>query len=127
MKATFMRLRVVFTFCVPLLLGFVLAVTPVKAQTTNVPSTTLYRLNPDSTFLQGCFAPCMCPVMITEPVRGTFFLTPTGFDGVFHTFAVTDVKWSFTSYGGTTNATGSGTYKFGGNGAIQQQLSLYLQ
>jgi hypothetical protein len=69
----------------------------------------------------------MCPVSATEPVRGTFFLTPAGFDGVFYTSAVTDVKWSFTNYAGTTTVTGSGTYKFGGNGAIQQQLSLNLQ
>jgi hypothetical protein len=122
-----LRLRVVSTFCVLLLLGFVLAVNPATAQTTNVPSTTLYRLKPNSGFLLGCFGPCMCPVMITEPVRGTFFLTPTGFDGVFLTFAVTDVKWSFANYAGTTTVTGSGTYKFGGNGFIQQELSLYLQ
>ena len=126
MNAAFLRPRVVSS-CVLLLLGFVLAVNPATAQTTNFPSTTLYRLKPNCGFLQGCFAPCMCPVMISEPVRGTFFLTPTGFDGVFHTFAVTDVKWSFTNYAGTTTVTGSGTYKFGGNGAIQQQLLLYLQ
>jgi prepilin-type N-terminal cleavage/methylation domain-containing protein len=132
MNGTSLRLRVVSTFCVPLLLGFVLAVNPATAQTTNVPCTTLYRLEPNSSFLQGCFGPCMCPDMITKPVRGTFFLTPTGFDGVFYTFAVTDVKWSFTNYFGTnylgtTTVTGSGTYKFGVNGAIQHQLSLYLR
>jgi hypothetical protein len=127
MNVALLRLRVVSAFCVPLFLGFVLAVYPATAQPTNVPGTTLYRLKPNSGFLQGCFAPCMCPVMITEPVSGTFFLTPTGFDGVFHTFAVTDVNWSFTNDAGTTTVTGSGAYKFGGNGALQQQLSLYLQ
>ena len=131
MNLAFLRLRVV-SFCVPLFLGFLLAVNPATAQTTNVPGATLYRLKPDSSFLQGCFGPCMCPVMITEPVRGTFFLTPAGFDGVFYNFAVTDVKWSFTNNAWTTNAgtttvTGSGAYKSGGNGAMQQQLSLFLQ
>jgi hypothetical protein len=127
MNGALLRLRVVSTFWVLLLLGFVLAVKPAAAQTTNVSSTTLYRLKLNSGFLQGCFAPCMCPVSITEPVRGTFFLTPTGFDGVFYTSAVTDVKWSFTNHAGTTTVTGSGTYKFGGHGAIQQQLSLNLR
>jgi hypothetical protein len=127
MNLAFLRLRVVSIFCVPLLLGFVLAVNPATAQTTNIPCATLYRLKSNSGFLQGCFGPCMCPVMISEPVRGTFFLTPSGFDGVFYTFAVTDVKWSFTNNTGTTTVTGSGTYKSGGNGVMQQQLSLYLQ
>jgi hypothetical protein len=122
-------LRVFSTFWVLLLLGFVLAVNPATAQTTNVSGTTLYRLKSHSGFLQGCFGACLCPVSITEPVLGTFFLTPTGFDGVFYTSAVTGVKWSFTNYPGTTTTTvtGSGTYKFGGYGAIQQQLSLNLQ
>ena len=97
------------------------------AQTTNVPSTTLYRLAAHCGFLWGCFGPCLCADAITEPVRGTFFLTPRGFDGLFHTFAVTDVNWSFTNNTGTTRVTGSGTYKVGGNGMSQQELSLYLQ
>src|SRR6266496_1989597 len=88
---------------------------------------TLYRLNQDSTFQQGCFAPCLCPIMVAVPVKGTFVLTPTGFDGLFDTYAVTDVNW-LVSIGGTdTTVTGSGTYKFGGEFALQQQLSLDLQ
>ena len=61
----------------------------------------LYRLNPDSSFQRGCFPPCECPVMGTEPVKGTFLLTPTGYDGLFNTYAVTDVNWKFTNYDGT--------------------------
>ena len=89
----------------------------------------LYRLNSDSGFMWGCFGPCMCPVSIAEPVKGTFFLTPSGFDGVYFTYAVTDVNWSFTNNnnGIATRVTGSGTYKFGGNAPPRQELSLYLQ
>ena len=88
---------------------------------------TLYRLNQDSTFQQGCFAPCLCPIMVAVPVKGTFVLTPTGFDGLFDTYAVTDVNW-LVSIGGTeTTVTGSGTYKIGGEFALQQQLTLDLQ
>ncbi len=88
---------------------------------------TLYRLNQDSTFQQGCFAPCLCPIMVAVPVKGTFVLTPTGFDGLFNTYAVTDVNW-LVSIGGTeTTVTGSGTYKIGGEFALQQQLTLDLQ
>ena len=88
----------------------------------------LYYLNPDSNFQRGCFAPCECPVMITEPVKGTFLLTPIGFDGLFDQYAVSDVNWQATNYDGTTTLiTGSGTYKVGGEVALQQELSLYLQ
>src|SRR5437016_1398359 len=90
-------------------------------------ASTLYRLNKESTFQQGCFPPCLCPIMIAVPVNGTFVLTPTGFDGLFNTYAVTDVNW-LVSIGGTdTIVAGSGTYKFGGEFALQQQLSLDLQ
>jgi hypothetical protein len=65
--------------------------------------------------------------MIIQPVQGTFLLRPTGFDGLFKTFAVTNVHWSFTNNGVATSVTGSGTYKIGGSNAPQQQLSLALQ
>src|SRR5690348_8932535 len=93
-----------------------------NGQTGNSPTT--YRLNQGSTFQQGCFAPCECPIMVATPVKGTFDLKPTGFDGQFDTFAVLDVRWLVPM--GTTNRlyTGQGTYKVGGG---QQELSLYLQ
>ncbi len=87
----------------------------------------LYRLNPDSSFQRGCFPPCMCAVMITEPVKGTFILTPSGSDPLFNTYTVTEVHWSFTNNGTVTVVTGSGNYKIGGEFAVQQELSLYLQ
>jgi len=95
------------------------------AQTAN--GTVLYRLNKESNFERGCFPPCMCPVWIAEPVKGTFLLTPSGFDGAYTNYAVTDLHWSFTNNGTATSVTGSGTYKVGGESAPQQELSLYLQ
>ena len=71
-----------------LLLGVIAVSAPASAQTG-----TLYRLNEDSTFQQGCFPPCLCPIMIAVPVKGTFVLTPIGFDGLFDTYTVTDVNW----------------------------------
>ena len=107
---------------VVLLLGIGAVSTPASAQTG-----TLYRLNEDSTFQQGCFPPCLCPIMISVPVKGTFVLTPTGFDGLFDTYAVTDVNWLVSIGGSNTTVTGSGTYIIGGEFALQQQLSLDLQ
>jgi len=96
-----------------------------KAQTAG--GSTLYRLNTDSDFMQGCFPPCLCPVMIGLPVSGTFSLTPTGMSGFFHTYAVTEVNWLVPINGTAKLVTGSGTYKVGGESALQQELSLDLQ
>ena len=80
--------------CVAILLGGVVAaVRPVGAQTASVSARTVYRLNADSAFEHGCFPPCLCPVLIGTPVKGTFVLTPTGFDGLFTTYAVSEVNW----------------------------------
>jgi hypothetical protein len=98
-----------------------------SSATTNGPGATLYRLNPNTAYVVGCFPPCLCPDTIIQPVRGTFLLRPTGLDGLFKTFTVTNVHWSFTNNGAATSVTGSGTYKIGGSNAPQQQLSLYLQ
>lgn len=87
---------------------------------------TIYRLNPISTFQQGCFPPCLCPVLLAGGVRGTFVLTPTGFDGLFNNYAVTDVNWTATEGDDDVRITGSGTYKVGGEFAVQQQLTLDL-
>src|SRR3989442_2440345 len=105
-----------------LLLGVVAGSTAARDQTS-----TLYRLNKDSTYQQGCFPPCLCPIMIAVPAKGTFVLTPTGFDGLFNAYAVTDVNWLVSIGGTNTIVTGSGTYKVGGEFALQQQPSLDLQ
>jgi hypothetical protein len=108
-----------------LFLGVVTSSGP--AQTGTSSTLTVYRLNQDSTFEQGCFPPCLCPVLVGSAVRGTFVLTPTGFDGLFNTYAVEDVHWVVSIGDTNTLVTGQGTYKLGGEVALQQELSLYLQ
>jgi hypothetical protein len=105
-----------------LLLGTAAASVSANAQTG-----TLYWLNQNSSFQQGCFPPCVCPVFAPVPVKGTLVLTPTGFDGLFNTYAVTDVNWVVSVDGTDMTVTGSGTYKIGGEVALQQELSLDLQ
>jgi hypothetical protein len=87
----------------------------------------LYELHKGSSFQQGCFPPCLCPVMVSAPVNGTFLLIPVGFDGLFYTYAVTNVAWSVPFAGSNMVVTGSGSYKIGGEVALQQELSLDLQ
>jgi hypothetical protein len=89
-------------------------------------ASTIYRLNADSSFQQGCFPPCMCPIMGTG-LRGTLVLTSTGSDGLFNTYAVTDVSWTIGAGDREQRVTGSGTYKVGGESGRQQQLALDLK
>jgi len=65
--------------------------------------------------------------MMEEPVKGAFLLTPTGFDGLYNNYTIAFVNWSFSINGITTVVTGSGTYKIGGEVALQQELALDLQ
>lgn len=124
-KSKFLSLPRNPALVVLLFLGVVTSSGP--AQTGTNSTGTVYQLNQDSTFVQGCFAPCECPVMLGAVVRGTFVLTPTGFDGLYNTYAVDDVQW-FVTIGDTNKlVTGKGTYKVGGEFALQQELSLYLQ
>jgi hypothetical protein len=96
-----------------------------NAQTLDKP--TLYLLEKRSSFQRGCFPPCLCPIMIPEPLQGTFVLTPKEFDGLFDIYAVTEVNWVVPMNETTLIVTGSGTYKIGGEFALLQELSLDLE
>jgi hypothetical protein len=123
-KRWFLSLAPSVSFAV-LLLGGVCAVSGLATAQTAT-SSVRYQLNTGSTFEHGCFPPCLCPIMIA-PVRGTFFLTPTGVSGLFNTYAVSGVRWTVWINGAAVTVTGSGTYKVGGEFALQQQLSLNLR
>jgi len=88
---------------------------------------TIYRLNPASSFQQGCFPPCLCPIRLGDGVRGTLVLAASGFDGLFNNYTVTDVNWTVNLGDQALRVTGSGTYKVGGEFAVQQQLGLDLK
>ena len=86
----------------------------------------VYKLDKGTQFQRGCFGPCMCPVLISSNARGTFILTHTGFDGLYDNYDVTNVNWVVLQNGSKVRIKGSGTYRIGGEVAIQQQLSLDL-
>ena len=90
-------------------------------------SPTIYRLNPDGSYQQGCFPPCLCPVLQRTSVRGTFSLTFAGFDGLFENYTVTDVNWTVSQGDSELRVTGSGTYRVGGEFALVEQLTLDLK
>ncbi len=86
-----------------------------------------YELMAGSTWQQGCFPPCQCPITAELPLTGTFLLAPAGADMWTRYFAVTEVRWAVQSSGAAIPITGSGKYSIGGDFALTHQLSLDLK
>jgi len=86
-----------------------------------------YRLDDGAMFQRGCFAPCLCPAGLRLPIHGTFRLTPTDSSPLFDDYTVSNVDWTVTQPDGTTiPIVGSGTFRYGGEVAITEELSLDL-
>ncbi len=101
---------------------------PALAQSaTDTTQSTVYRLTAKSLFEQGCFAPCLCPVLIADGIVGTFQLTPAGSDPLFTVYDITDVNWLVRIGDTDRRITGSGTYRIGGEFALTHQLQLDLK
>ena len=116
-----------FALLAAVIVSVLLAATGVVVAQTATDTPILYRLDKGSNYEQGCFGPCLCPVLVNTPAAGTFVLTPAGFDPLFNYFKVTEVNWIMSINGTDTLVTGSGTYKVGGEFAVQQELSLDLK
>ncbi len=110
-----------------LIAAFLVTTGATYAQSITDSTPALYRLNNGSGNGVRCSDGCVCPLIPDVSAKGTFVLTPTGFDGLFTTFAVTEVNWFLSTGGLDTMVTGSGSYKIGGEFAVQQQLSLDLK
>jgi hypothetical protein len=80
-----------------------------------------------STYQEGCFPPCLCPLGVELPVEGTLTLQLEESNPLFTTYAVTDVRWRILSGGAETQVAGSGTYRVGGEVLLTQQLTLDLR
>jgi hypothetical protein len=88
---------------------------------------TLYRLDPGTTFEEGCQPPCACPILITSDVFGTFTLQFINADPAgYNHYKVAQVNWELDMPGSVRRVTGGGEYKVGGPLAINQQLQLDL-
>src|SRR5688572_27468942 len=85
----------------------------------------LYRLLPESEHQEGCFDPCDCITHYISTLTGTFRLRQTSVDPLFTNYEVSEVVWQAPEINRT--ATGSGTYRVGGEFALTHQLVLDLQ
>ena len=89
----------------------------------------LYRLTKESSFQEGCFPPCMCPIMINQNLVGTFKLTYSGQVGGIQIYNVEQLNWILEQDDSLIRITGSGTYSIGSPDAltvIQHRMELDL-
>jgi len=117
-------MRAFARFRIPAILLLALAGGP-PAQSEGL-SSGLYRLDEGSSYQTGCFDPCLCPLGLKVPVLGTLKLANAGTDGLFDVYAVSDVNWTVLLGSQELRVTGSGTYRIGGEFALEQQLELDL-
>jgi len=85
----------------------------------------LYLLKTGSSFATGCFGPCLCPVL-EQPMQGTFTLKRASVDPLFTYYDVLDVRWTLPNAPQSVPIVGSGTYRVGGEVAVEQQMILDL-
>lgn len=115
-------------YCIAAVVAFVVVAMdqePLLAQPADAASQ-IYRLKDGSTFQEGCFGPCACPLTQEMPVIGTFRLTFDHADPLFDYYTVTDVNWTVWWFDPPKRITGSGSYRIGGEVAVVQQLELDL-
>ncbi|MCH7926213.1 MAG: hypothetical protein IIC51_11825, partial [Planctomycetes bacterium] len=120
--------------CASAALCLVLAAQPsvARADPLGAGSGTIYRLGPESLYQNGCFPPCLCPILLVDDVRGTFKLTFTGTDAAtnIHSYAVDDVNWTVPLQDPNLRVVGSGSYQIGSPDPItvvQHRMQLDLR
>jgi hypothetical protein len=94
---------------------------------TDASQTRFYRLTDKSLYQDGCFAPCLCPVLISNGITGTFRLTFASQDSLYTYYTVDQVNWIVPLSSGEVRITGSGTYRVGGEFALTEELKLDLK
>jgi hypothetical protein len=110
-------------FAFALLAAWLAAAQPCRAQT----DPSVYALSsPPSQFEWGCFGPCACPVLVQSPLEGSFILRFSGADPLFTYYDVLDVHWKVPGANGSVTITGSGTYRRGGEVAVEEELAVNL-
>jgi hypothetical protein len=104
--------------------GIIAAVSFTTTSLVNAKSatSTIYRLNQNSTYQEECVPPSACAISQPTAVIGTFIATPTPGAAVA-TYQISDVNWAFIFGDQQIQVTGSGTYEIGG---AYQRLQLTL-
>lgn len=82
-----------------------------------------YTLTADATYQEGCFDPCMCPILIGTKVEGSFLLTEVEVDGPWQRYDLTQVSWIVPLFDGSQHlVSGEGTYRVDPVAGAQQMV-----
>lgn len=102
---------------------------PEQARFHTTSPTVLYTLGAQSSYVEGCWGLCKCPIRLAPQFGGTFRLELLPANALsFTSYAVTDVDWSLTWQGEEIPITGSGSYQVGMiDGMSFHQLVLILR
>lgn len=80
-------------------LGACLAPTPIDGQ---IP----YAIDLPAYWQEGCLPPCLCPILFSDDLTGTFTRTFTGYDGDTQLHAIDDIEFSLNQAPGVVTGTG---------------------
>ena len=89
-------------------LGAFMVCAPPSDAGTNCES--IYRLTEKASYQEGCFPPCMCPILMAAGIRGTFVMGPATAGDAVSSYEVRYVNWIVTLGDAEFEITGSGTY-----------------
>ncbi len=90
----------------------------------------VFRMGPEGSFQEGCFPPCMCPMLMEQPVIGMMKFRYTGDEQGIQTYAVEDVNWKTQFLDPARRITGAGKFRIGSPGVLtllQQRMELDLR
>lgn len=103
---------IVFRLTVRLVLFALLASAAHAQSESHNNAETIYRLNDNATYQEGCFDPCRCQIGAESTVRGTFKLGPAIPGNVVDFREVTEVYWTATFAGDPIHTiSGNGVYR----------------
>ena len=85
-----------------------------------------YSLEQASQLQYGCFGPCACPILISDPLTGDFTFYRTSVDPLFEHYALLNINWAYAMPGSPhiVHIRGKGTYDIGGEVARMQRMTL---
>jgi hypothetical protein len=111
-----------FLFTVGIILTINLGLA-IDSSTTWALDSSLYELTDESSYLEGCYDPCDCLLMLYPTLQGSFLLTSVSQGEDVSLFEVMEVDWQFIQEDETILVTGSGLYQIDSG---QHRLTLDL-
>lgn len=82
-----------------------------------------YALLPEAVYEEGCFEPCMCPILLATDVEGAFALDAIDPEGAWNVYAVSEVAWDVIFFGEPfRRAVGEGIYRVDPAAKLQQMV-----